>query len=371
MNILSFNPGSNTLRYKLVATDDEHVLAEGMVDGVQGQQVTQAAEAAIGECANEQIDVLAFRVVHGGHVHVQPERITAQLLADLKQLTHLAPLHLPTDVAVIEAVQQLLPDVPAVAVFDTTFHQTIPEVARRYPLDERECHYVRRFGFHGLAHQFNSVEFQRLTGNAAHSGRMISLHLGGGASGCAILDGLSVDTTMGLTPLEGLAMSTRCGDLDPGLVLQLIRDGRSCDEVEELLNKRSGLLGISQSSSDIRDLEPAAQKGDDKAKLALDIYAYRVRKSVGAMMAVLGGCDALVLSGALAENSPSFRRHVLLRLEPWGIALDRDRNDATEPTAAARVCRDDADVDVWMIPTDEELQMARQIVDSVTPLTRH
>ncbi len=362
MNVLALNPGSNSLRYKLVAVEPggERVVLDRYIDRVKGPATAEAAARAVADCQSLGVDALGFRVVHGGERYADPARVTPELLAHVRELTPLAPLHVPTNLAVIEAACREAPGLPAVAVFDTAFHRTVPEVARRYALPDEAGPVVRRFGFHGIAHQFVTAELSRLLGRGPACTRVVSLHLGGGASACAVRDGRSIDTSMGLTPLEGLVMSTRCGDLDPGVVLALVRRGMTADQIEELLYRKSGLLGLSGTSGDIRDLEPAAADGDGRAGRALDVYAYRVRKYVGAYAAALGGLDAVAVSGALAENSPTFRARVLDGLEWPGVRLDDARNRAAGPDAPAELSPAGSPVPVWLVPADEERQIARE-----------
>ncbi len=362
MNILALNAGSNTLRYKLVSTADDRALADGNVDNVKGPAALAAAEKAIAEAAPHGIDAIAVRVVHGGIEFSSPTRITPRVRGALDDLVSLAPLHMPTDLAIIDGAAQAAPDVPVFAAFDTAFHHTLPELAWRYAIPDSLGPQCRRFGFHGFAHQYATTEVRRTLNNPT---RIVSLHLGGGTSACAVRDGRSVDVSMGLTPLEGLVMSTRCGDVDPGLLIQLMRDGRTADELEELLYRKSGLLGLSGLSGDIRDLHPAAAAGHARAELALELFAQRVRKYVGAYAAVLGGVDAIVVSGALAENSPPFRARVLRGLEWLGVEIDAARNDAAGPDAPARLNAAASKVSVCLIPADEERQMARDVASVV------
>lgn len=360
MKVLALNAGSNTLRYKLVEVGPaERTMAEGSVDQVKGDKAIAAANKAIADCASRGVDAIGVRVVHGGESLTAPVRVDDSVLTKLKSITSLAPLHLPTDIAILEAALDAAPAVPTVAVFDTAFHETLPEVARRYALPDDAGALARRFGFHGLAHRFASAALPALVGRPLP--RVVSLHLGGGASACAVRNGQSVDTSMGLTPLEGLVMSTRCGDLDPGVVLELFRHGRTVEQVEELLYKRSGLLGLSGSSGDIRDLEPAAASGDTRAELALGATAYRVRKYVGAYAAALSGLDGVVVHGALAENSPTFRARVLAGLEFLGVEMSVETNRAAGPEKPARLSPHGARVEVWVVPADEERQIARDV----------
>jgi acetate kinase len=373
MNILSLNPGSGTLRYKLLAMPpgggreaDEPVLREGNVDHVHGDETVRAAERAVAECLPLGLDAIGYRVVHGGSRFDGPARITPGVLEAIRSLADLAPLHNPLELAIIEVGSRRAPGVPGVAVFDTAFHRTLPEIAWRYALPagvgaEAE---LRRYGFHGIAHRYVAGRLLECLGRDAAGTRLISCHLGAGASLCAVRDGRSVDTSMGLTPLEGLVMSTRSGDVDPGVVLHLIRrKGMNVDEVQELLSRKSGLLGISGRSGDIRDLEPAAAHGDRRAELALEVQAYRVRKYIGAYAAALGGVDAVAVSGALAENSATLRARVLGGLESLGIRLDERRNRAADPDAPGRISADGPGVPVWVVPADEERQIAREVAE--------
>jgi acetate kinase len=374
MNILALNPGSGTLRYKLMAMpraggrkDGEAVLREGNIDHVHGGATVEAAERAVAACSPSGIDAIGYRVVHGGSRFDGPARITPEVLEAIRSLAALAPLHNPIALAIIEAASRRAPGVPGVAVFDTAFHRTLPAVAWRYalPAEVGAEAGLRRYGFHGIAHRYVAERLLECLGRDAAGTRLILCHLGGGASVCAVRDGRSIDTSMGLTPLEGLVMSTRCGDLDPGLVLHLIRrQGMTPDSVEELLYKKSGLLGLSGRSDDIRDLEPAAAaRGDRRAALALEVQAYRARKSIGAYAAALGGVDAVALSGALAENSAALRGRVLGGLEFLGVHLDAGRNDDAGPATPSRISADGAAVPVWLVPADEERQIAREVAE--------
>jgi acetate kinase len=370
MNILALNPGSGSLTYKLLAIpragaprEDERLLTSGYIDHVHGDGTIGAAGRTIEECLPLGIDAIGCRVVHGGPTFDGPARITSEVLEAIRALCALAPLHNPIDLAVIEGAWRRNPDMPIVAVFDTSFHRTLPEVAWHYalPAELGAGAELRRYGFHGIAHQYVADRLLECLGRDATDTRLVLCHIGGGASLCALRDGQSVDTSMGLTPLEGLVMSTRSGDVDPGLVLHLIRRrGMSALEVEDLLYLKSGLLGLSGQSDDIRDLEPAAARGDRRAALALEVQAYRLKKYLGAYVAALGGVDAIALSGALAENSASLRARVLSGLEFLGIHLDSVRNQAAGPDTPHRISTDGAPVPVWVVPADEERQIARE-----------
>jgi len=364
MNIVCFNPGSGTLRYRLFAMDrDEQELTGGMVDRIKGaEEVADAASDILQELSEHSFDALAVRTVHGGPKLVHPTRVDDQVIDELRKWTHLAPLHLPTDIAVLDAVRQRFRG-PTYAVFDTLFHRNLPDTRRYFPLPDGVRERYPRFGFHGFAHESVSVNFREQARSIGHLGsteRLISIHFGGGASACAIRDGQSIATTMGMTPVDGLMMSSRSGSIDPGLVLALIRDGASVDEVDELLNRKSGLLGVSGISDDTRDILPKLRDGNQRAKLAIEMYADRVRQAIGGYIAILGGCDAVLISGALVKESPLFRVKVLGGLECFGICLD-DKANANEDELKGPTRLDDGPTTVAFLPADEELQMARAV----------
>ena len=398
MNILVLNPGGSSLKFALFAADGGKVkeTLRGMMDHVGSAEAVfdipghdkikagaatqaQAAEQLIGLLTGSvpsdfeavTIEAVGCRVVHGGGTFVEPVRVTPEVLRGIRELAPLAPLHNPVDAEVIEAVQKALPDAPVVAVFDTAFHRTLPPIASTYalPRDLQSPHTIRRYGFHGISHRYVSGKLLECLGREAEGTRMISLHAGNGASVCAIRDGQSVDISMGMTPLEGLVMGTRSGDLDPGIVLYLQREMKmSADAIDDLLNHKSGLLGLSGLSSDTRVLEPAA-KDNEAVELALEIFAYRARKYIGAFAAVLGGCDALVITDGIGEHSAGIRRRICRGLEYMGIRLDDTRNSQATGGVTARVSTDDAPVQVWVIPTDEEGQMAQEAAALLQPGT--
>ncbi|EMI18989.1 acetate kinase [Rhodopirellula maiorica SM1] len=365
MSILCFNPGSGTLRYRLFDPRNGcRDIGGGMVDRIKGADaVRQAAENVLDERDPERLEAVGVRVVHGGDEFIEPTRVDDQTIEKLSQITHLAPLHLPTAIAVLQSVKQRI-GCPVYAVFDTHFHRTMPEPQRYFALPDGLRQKYRRYGFHGIAHQYVSQSFHHSPASVEHDGatdRVISLHFGGGASACAVHRGKSVATTMGMTPLDGLMMSSRCGSLDPAIVFQLLREGRDVDEVERLLNQDSGLKGVSGISSDTRDILPALQSGDPNATLAIEMYAARVRESIGASIATLGGCDAVLISGALVKDSPQFRKHLLDQLDCFNIHLDPQANDRSdELTIPTRLNRDG--VTLAFIPAREELQMARLLI---------
>jgi acetate kinase len=296
---------------------------------------------------------MGHRVVHGGPRHAVPVIVTPEVLTELRAFVPFAPLHQPYNLAPIEVAAQRLPDVPQVACFDTSFHRTLPEVARLVPLPRDVCQDgVQRYGFHGLSYEYIASVLPQIAPQIAQQ-RVIVAHLGSGASLCALRGGESIDNTFGFTALDGLCMGTRPGAVDPGVILYLFQGlGLAVQDVETILYKRSGLLGISGISNDMRDLLGSSEPA---ARLAVDYFVYRVAKEVGALAAVLGGLDALVFTAGIGENSPDIRRRVCEACAWLGIDLDQEANTAK----ASRLSRRSSAVSVWMIPTNEELMIAR------------
>jgi len=292
------------------------------------------------------VDAAGIRVVHGGSQFVAPVVVDDAVVAAIAKLAELAPLHNPLAVQAIEETRRAHPALPIVAAFDTAFHQTMPPLASSYALPPELG--VRRYGFHGISYSYVSKRVD--------ARRHIVCHLGNGASVCAILGGKSIDTSMGFTPMEGLVMGTRAGDVDPGALLYLLRQGKSEADLDDLLNHRSGLLGVSGRSGDVRELEGAARDGDARAELALELFAYRVAKYVGAYAAALGGVDALTFTAGIGEHSAAMRSRICSRLAFLGIELDDALNRAAR-TDERRISR--GSVAVWVIPTNEELEIAR------------
>lgn len=401
MNVLVFNPGSATLKFGLyqmaesetsTTSSSATVLASGVVERIGSpkaelkmlvatqEPMIESVEAAtpahavehiirrllayVGEYTqtSPSIDAVGCRVVHGGAALVKPTRVTASVLDELRALKDLAPLHIPADVAVLERVQRSLPETPVIAVFDTAFHQALPEVARTYalPLELSARYGLRRYGFHGISHAYVSERLIERLGRGVKGSRVITCHLGSGASICAVRDGRSIDTSMGFTPMEGLVMGTRSGDLDPGLVLYLMRAaGMTAGEVDDLLNEQSGLRGLSGLSADVRDLEQAALEKDSRAELALEIFAYRTCKYIGAFAAALEGLDAVAFTGGIGERSASMRSRICRRLGFLGLRLADERNRAANGSAATQISVEGSELQVWVIPTDEEREIAR------------
>lgn len=309
---------------------------------------------------------VGHRVVHGGEQFTKPAIINEEVLSAIEELTPLAPLHNPANLRGMKVMRELLPGIPQVAVFDTAFHQTMPPRAFRYalPAEFYRSYGARRYGFHGTSHQYVAAEAARFLGSPLEELDMISLHLGNGASAAAIQRGNSIDTSMGLTPLEGLVMGTRCGDLDPAMHFYLTRKtGRSFEEIEGILNRESGLKGIC-GVEDMREIQKRAQEGDAHAALALDIFCYRVKKYIGAYYAALGSLDAVIFTGGIGENSAAVRSKSCEGLSGLGIILDERRNKAVSG-GIANIQAEGAKVKMLVIPTNEEYEIARQAVQVI------
>jgi len=381
--ILTLNAGSSSIKFALFEADEKGSLksvCRGAVESIgatphflarDGQGETLAEQRwdtstafddllaevigfAEDHLGSERLIAVGHRVVHGGSDHVRPELVTPDLLALLDSLTPLAPLHEPHNVAPMRAIGRLRPRLPQVACFDTAFHHTMPAVARRFGLPrDLEAAGVRRYGFHGLSYEYIAGRLQEVDPDLA-SGRVVVAHLGSGASLCALKGGRSVDTTMGFTALDGLVMATRCGDLDPGVVLYLQQErGMSADAVEDLLYHRSGLLGVSGGlSGDMREL---LASGDQRAKEAVDLFVYRISREVAALASALGGLDSLVFTAGIGEHSPEIRAAVCDRLSWLGLAIDPAMNAGN----AATISTAEAGVVVRVIPTDEETMIAQ------------
>ncbi len=400
MNILVLNAGSSTLKFRLFRmegnrplTEPEEVTAGGQVDrigkpdarltvtagpearadakSVKVGTIREAAREVIrhltavgtGDGQSPVIDAVGHRIVHGGPTFFEPALITDEIFAELQALTELAPLHNPAGLAGIEAVRSAMPAARNIAVFDTAFHHNLPKTAANYaiPADLAGKFHLRRYGFHGISYRYVVERLMAHLRGPAPGMRILVCHLGNGASACAVRDGVSVDTSMGFTPLEGLIMGTRCGDIDAGLVLHLLRHGQmSIEKVDELLNRKCGLLGLSGISGDVRDLEKAVSAGDAAAELALESFAYRVRKYIGAYAAALGGVDALVFTAGIGEHSASMRARICGALEFLGLNLDADRNSAAAGHDPVEIGATSAP-GVWIVPTDEERQIAREV----------
>ncbi len=368
--VFVLNAGSSSIKYTVLAVESGTLVADGIVEriGVPGGVPDHATALArvLAEIGDTAIDAVGHRVVHGGERFTDATVIDDDVEAAIEQLIELAPLHNPAGLAGIRAARAALPDVPHVAVFDTAFHATIPVEAATYAIDADLAarHGIRRYGFHGTSYQYVSRVAAETLGRGLGELRMIVLHLGNGASMAAIRGGRSVDTSMGLTPLEGLVMGTRSGDLDPAIPFHLHRvAGLTIDELDDLLNRRSGMLGLS-GHADMREVIDAAAGGDESAALALEVYLHRIRHYIGAYAAVLGGLDALVFTAGVGENSDIVRAGAVRGLEFLGIAIDPAANAARGDTARI-ISAADSPVAVLIVPTDEELEIARQTVERV------
>jgi acetate kinase len=387
-HVLVINAGSSSLKYSVVDTRTGEPAASGLVERIgesQGRHVhsgpagetettrsipshEDALRAAIdafdehGPSLGElDLRAVGHRVVHGGSRFSAPALIDDALIDEVADLVPLAPLHNPANLEGIRVARELFPDLPQVAVFDTAFHQTLPRHAYTYavPLAWLEDHGIRRYGFHGTSHSFVAQETARLLGRDPADVNVIVLHLGNGCSASAVRAGRSVETSMGLTPLEGLVMGTRSGDLDPAIPAYLTRElGMSTAEIDRALNSASGLKGLA-GENDFRELSRLRASGDDRAGLAFDVYCHRIRKYVGAYYAVLGTVDAVVFTAGVGENSAEVRAASLSGLERFGIITDNDRNNAPS-TGARRISTDDSEVAILVVPTNEEWQIARE-----------
>ncbi|MBL3699024.1 acetate/propionate family kinase [Leucobacter luti] len=385
-NVLVVNAGSSSIKYQLIAAGTGARLASGLVERIGdpvGRIVHQGIERSERELAvpdhtagfaamvaeferhgtpvdSLDIAALGHRVVQGGGEFIAPTLLDDYVTERINQLSELAPLHNPGHYQAIIAARALFATVPHVAVFDTAFHQSMPPSAYTYAIDtEVAAEYgIRRYGFHGVSHQVVSRRAAEFLGRPLESLRQVVLHLGNGASACAVDGGRSVDTSMGLTPLEGLVMGTRSGDIDPGAMLHLLRAGYSPEQLDELLNQRSGLLGVARTN-DFRDVRAAADAGDPAARLAIDIAVHRIRHYLGAYLVTLGGGDAIVFTAGVGENNAALRAEVCAGLEWFGVQLDPERNEAPAG-AARRISADSSRVEVLVVPTDEEAEIARQ-----------
>ncbi|HEX8852210.1 MAG TPA: acetate kinase [Pyrinomonadaceae bacterium] len=405
MNVLVLNCGSSSVRFQLIATDLEQIaqntdrrLARGYVERIGSQAIiTLTAEGRAPQrttaplrdtrsaveliirwaCAEDSgisdvrsvadVHAVGHRVVHGGERFTQSVLITDEVLRGIEDCIELAPLHNPANIKGIMAAREVFgPGLPQAAVFDTAFHQTLPDYAYLYALPYQlyRRHRIRRYGFHGTSHRYVAYRYRQLLAQERDRTHVITLHLGNGCSAAAIRGGNSVDTSMGLTPLEGLVMGTRAGDIDPAIVDFIAgKEGLSFQEVESLMNKQSGLLGISGLTNDMRELlDEARENNDRRARLAIEIFCYRVRKYIGAYLAALGGADAVIFAGGIGENSPEVRARICEGLAWLGLELDAARNAEMQQGREGRISRDGSRLAAYVIPTDEELLIARDTV---------
>lgn len=391
MKVLVINCGSSSLKYQLFDMNNEEVLSKGLVEriGIEGSRINHSktgmnkivieadipdhtagiklvldallhAEHGSLKSLNE-LSAIGHRVVHAGEKFAFSVKLTEEVMSALRECVPLAPLHNPANIMGIEAVTKALPDIPQAGVFDTAFHQTMPKHAYIYgiPYEYYEKHGIRRYGFHGTSHFYVANRAAEILGKSVESLKIVTCHLGNGSSITAVNKGKSVDTSMGFTPLPGVLMGTRCGDIDPAIIPFLAKaEGKDVSEIDNILNKKSGIQGISGVSSDMRDIEEAMDKGNEHAKLAYEVLAYGIRKQIGAYAAAMGGIDALVFTAGIGENDFGLRAHICEGLDFMGISVDPGKNDNMRGKEKI-ISQDGAKVAVMVVPTNEELVIAR------------
>jgi acetate kinase len=405
MKVLVINSGSSSIKYQLFRSEDWVAVASGSVSRIgepegeiKGEWLDGAGEhrsnlsvlpisshqdgidLIIGRLRESgvlsdvgELTAIGHRVVHGGESFQRPIVVDDAVVAAIEAVNPLAPLHNPANLAGIQVARRLFPQVPSVAVFDTAFHQTMPRTAYRYALPEYlyKEHRIRRYGFHGTSHHYVAKRAAALLGRPLEACNLITLHLGNGASATAIRDGKSVDTSMGLTPLEGLVMGTRCGDIDPAIHFYLAKNlGLETDALEDLLNRQSGLLGIC-GVNDMREIDRLAEDGDDRAELAIGIMAHRIKKYIGAYYAELGRVDAIVFTGGIGENAAEVRCRACEGLERMGIKMDDSANFALEDKGERCISTPESAVKVLVIPTNEELEIAQEALAAASHAEAH
>ena len=392
MNILVLNCGSSSAKYKLIEIKENKTLAEGGVEKIglpdafikvklndgSKKEIPLNISDHIGAIKSildiltspdygciksfDEIDAVGHRVVHGGEKFSKSVLITPEVKDMIKECYSIAPLHNPVNMMGIEAIDKILPNVPQVAVFDTAFHQTMPARSYMYPLPMKfyTDDHVRRYGFHGTSHRYVSRRVCELLGVPYKEQKIISCHIGNGASITAVKNGKSIDTTMGLTPVEGLMMGTRAGDVDPGAIFFLMqKHGLSAQEMSNIINKKSGMLGISGVSSDMREVDTAIKEGNERAKLGLAMYEHRILKTIGAFAAEMNGVDIIVFTGGVGENQTITREAVCMNLEFLGVKFDREANEKMTRGREGMISAPDSRVKVMVVPTDEEYMIAR------------
>ena len=397
MNILVINAGSSSLKYQLIDMTTESVLAKGLCEKIGiGGKIThkthdgykdehEVAFPTHAEAFEEVVKLLTtgdhavivdasaigaigHRVVQGGTKFSASALVSEEMIATAEELTDLAPLHNPACIAGIRACQKVFPsNIPQVAVFDTAFHQTMPKKAYIYPVpyEYSEKYSIRKYGFHGTSHRYVSGRLAELLGKPVEDLKIITCHLGNGSSIAAVDGGKSVDTTMGLTPLDGVIMGTRCGSIDPSVATFIAeKEGMTLAELNNMMNKKSGVLGVSGVSSDNRDVSAAAEAGNERAQLALDIQVYEIKKYVGAFAAAMGGVDAVLFTGGIGENDKNVRLGVCSGMEYMGIKIDAELNDKFSGQEH-EISTADSKVKVWIVPTNEELMIARDTLSIV------
>lgn len=392
MKVLVLNCGSSSLKYQIINMETEELLAKGIAEriGLEGSFVKHepankekeviktelkdhkdAIKVLVDALLDskygvvttmDEIEAVGHRVVHGGEKFSGSVMITKEVIDTLEECSELAPLHNPPNLMGIYACQEIMPKTPMVGVFDTAFHQTMPPSSYLYalPYEYYENHKIRRYGFHGTSHKYVALKTAEMLGKPLEELSMITCHLGNGASMAAVQNGESLDTSMGFTPLEGLVMGTRCGDIDPAIIAFMMdKENMSIDEVNNVMNKKSGVLGISGVSSDFRDLEEAADEGNERAKIALEIFYKKVTKYIGAYAAEMGALDAIVFTAGLGENSDVARREICKTLGFMGAVIDDSKNNGVRGKETI-VSTDDSKVKIVLMPTNEELMIARE-----------
>ncbi|MGL5647949.1 MAG: acetate kinase [Clostridium sp.] len=391
MKTLVINCGSSSLKYKLIDMANESDLVSGLVEriGIEGSKLSQknavgekyaiekdmtdhqaAIEVVLETLTDEKVGVIksmdeitavGHRVVHGGEKYSNSVIVTEEVIEYLNECSVLAPLHNPANITGIRACQNLMPNTPMVVVFDTAFYGTLPEKAYIYAIDYKlyEDYKIRKYGFHGTSHKYVANKVAEAMGKDVKDLKIISCHLGNGASISAVKGGECIDTTMGFTPLAGVPMGTRSGNIDPSIIPFLVQNcGYSIEEVSNALNKESGVLGVSGVSSDFRDIEDAAAKGNHRAQLALDIFHYRIRAEIGSFIVNMGGVDVILFTAGVGENSPETREECLKNLEFLGLELDKERNNVRGKLT--EISKEDSKVKAYVVPTNEELMIAQE-----------
>jgi acetate kinase len=389
MKILVINSGSSSIKYQLFQMPEEKVIAKGLLEKIGEENSFFSQKSIKGDVelkkqipdheeginfilgiltddkhgvisSVNEIAGIGHRVVHGGEEFTASVLITDSVIEKIQKYADLAPLHNPSNLMGIKACKKYLPQAIEVATFDTAFHHSLPPKAYLYaiPYGLYKKFEIRRYGFHGTSHRYVSRRLAAILGRPNEDLNIITCHLGNGCSICAIEKGSSVDTSMGFTPLEGLVMGTRSGDIDPAIIFYLNEKGYTSEDLNSILNKKSGLLGVSEISNDMRNLFEAKEKGDEKAKIAIDIFCYRLRKYIGAYLAVLGKTDAIVFTGGIGEHNATIRQESLKGLESLGIEIDQEKNESAIKNEEAAITKDTCAVKVYVIPTNEELQIA-------------
>lgn len=400
MIILVVNAGSSSLKYQLIDMKDESVIAKGNCDriGIDGHlshktadgrtveedcnfpthaeaferlvQALTTGDAAVISSMDE-VSAVGHRVVQGAEIFTKTTLVTDEVIDEIENLKELAPVHNHGHALALWACKKTMPNIPQVVVFDTAFHQTIPQKAFMYgfPYEDYEQYHVRKYGFHGTSHRFVTAKLAEVMGKDLKDLKVVSCHLGNGSSITAVKDGQSIDTTMGFTPLDGVLMGTRCGAVDPSAVTYVAnKHGFHTNDMDTYMNKKSGLLGISGKSSDFRDITAASEAGDARATLAKDMLVYDIKKDIGAFAAIMNGLDAVIFTGGIGENAPNCREEVCENMEYLGIQIDKQANDFKGQLK--KISTPDSKVEVWVIPTNEELLIARDTLAMVEGLKK-